>query len=147
MKTDIIGVPLLAARRGATAPGLSICGDARLLRADEGAHELVADLGRDCINIDALACQEFAGVFYVVDARRLNADCLESGRREPLPVVIFVERAGNAADPKQHIAADRLRNCAACHHVRNSETAAGLQDAERLAQHFILVRGEIDNAV
>jgi hypothetical protein len=104
--------------RSAAAPGLGICRDARLLRANESAHELVADVGRGCVNVDVPAVEEFASVFYIVDARGLDSDCPETGSRGPHAIVVFIERAGDAADREQHAPANLFRDCAARHHVR-----------------------------
>jgi hypothetical protein len=44
----------------------------------EGAHELAIDVPGHGVHIHALATQEFAGILALVDAGRLNADCLEA---------------------------------------------------------------------
>jgi hypothetical protein len=51
---------------------------AGLLRANECAHELAIDNGRNRVDINATAGQELAGVFDIVDAGRFDADRLKS---------------------------------------------------------------------
>src|SRR3989449_11511914 len=67
----------------------------RLRRADERAHELAVDLGRDGIGVDALVGEELARVFRAVDARRLDTDRLETGRGELVAILPLLEGAGH----------------------------------------------------
>ena len=83
----------------------------------------------------------------VVDARRLDAD-VDEARRAQLRLVLGVEqRAGDAPGPELHRLARRLRERLAEHDVGDGEATARLEHAERLAQHLILVRREVDDAV
>ena len=43
--------------------------------------------------------------------------------------------------------ADLVGHVAADHHIRHRESSAGLQHAERLAEHSVLVRRKIDHAI
>ena len=67
--------------------------------ADEGAHEFSIDLRGDRVHVDALAGEKFARVFDAIDARGLDVDGLEASRCELRAVIVFFERAGDAADP------------------------------------------------
>ena len=67
----------------AAAGGAAISAGSRLLGSHEGAHDFAFHLqGRDRIHIDALAAEEGAGVFDVVDARGFNVDGFEAGLGE-----------------------------------------------------------------
>ena len=66
----------------------------------EGPHELVADSSSDRIDINVPAGQKFERVSHLADARRLNADRLETGRGELHAIVALVELAGDVVDPK-----------------------------------------------
>ena len=50
------------------------------------------------------------------------------------------EGASDAAGPEQHVAANLLGDCAARHHVRDGETSARFQHAERFPERLVLVR-------
>ena len=60
---------------------------------------------------------------------------------------MVAEGAGHAADPQLHVLLDRVGHVPADHHVRDGEAAAGLEHTERLAQHAVLVAGEVDDAI
>src|SRR5438093_13462256 len=126
-----------ASRERARAPRSSAA--RRLRRADERAHELAVDLGRDGVGVDALVGEELARVFHAVDARRLDTDRLETGRGELVAILPLLEGAGHAADPVLDVPPDLLRHFAADHHVRDREPAARLEHAEGLRQHAVLV--------
>src|SRR5271165_4650813 len=128
-----------AARRRAARPGLPGCGFARLLGAYERTHELAIDRGRNGVHVHALAGQEFARIVDLVDSGWLDADRLEPGDGELQPIVILIERSGDAADPGQHVATNHFGNRPAGDDVGDGEAAARLQHAERLTQHAILV--------
>ena len=138
-------------RRQAAARGLSCAGAAhagqRLAGPDERAHELAVHARRDGRRVDPLAVEEFAGVLGPVDPRRLHVDRLEAGLAELAAILAFLERARHAADPQLDAAADHGRHLAPYHDVRDGEPAAGLQDAERLGEHAVLVGRQVDDAV
>src|SRR5271166_1708622 len=94
---------------------------ARLLGAYERAHEFAVDERRDRILVDALAGKELARVVDLVNAGRFDTDRLESGRDELDLVVVFIERAGDAADPEQHVATNAFRNRSAGDDIRDRE--------------------------
>src|SRR5579863_7578815 len=54
----------------------------RLLRADEGTHELAFNLRSQRVHVDTLPREEGARVFYLVGARGLDLDGFESRCRE-----------------------------------------------------------------
>src|SRR5271165_6366534 len=107
-RSGIVSSSGFAAVRRAARAGLLRRALVRLFGAHERAHELAVDERRDRVNVDPLAGKEFARVVDLVDAGRLDADRLEPGGGELHPVVVFVERAGDAADPEQHVAAKPL---------------------------------------
>ena len=76
-----------------------------------------------------------------------RGQCRRSRPRRSGAVVLLLQRAGDAADPQQHALANCVGNRPVDDHVRHSESPAGTQHAERLAQHAVLVRREIDHAV
>ena len=119
----------------------------RLSGAHERAHEFALDERRDRVHVDALAGEELARVVDLVDARRLDADRLKSGGGELDVVVVFIERARDAARPRAERRGESLRDCSAGDDVGHSEAPARLQDPKRLAQDAILVGREIDDAV
>ena len=80
--------------------------------AHKGAHEFSVDLRCDCIHIDALLCEKFARVLDFVDTSRLNSDLIESRSGELDTIVVFIERAGNAADPEEGIFPQVIGNLA-----------------------------------
>ena len=82
-----------------------------------------------------------------VDARHLDADVGEARGGELGAVVVLGERARDAARPQLHAPADGGRHLAPHHDVGNREAPAGPQHAEGLAQHAVLVAGEVDHAV
>src|SRR6266536_2131204 len=96
---------------------------ARLRRRLRGAHEGARELA----------------VGDVVDAPAFEIDLAKSSRRQLAPVVVLLERAGDAPDPRLGVLADVGRHVAANNHVGDGEAAAGLLHAERLAQHGVLV--------
>jgi hypothetical protein len=67
--------------------------------SDEGAHEFFIGFAGESVNIEALAGEEFTGVFDAVDARGLDGDLFEAGGLQLRAVIILFERARNAADP------------------------------------------------
>ena len=142
-----LGGPQQADKSAAACAGMLRRGEAWLGRAHEGAHELAFDLRGDGVDIGPLAGQKRARVLCGVEARRLDADRVESGCGEFRAVVVLIERPGDAAGPEQHVSPNLLRNRPTGHDIGDSEPAARLQNAERLAQHAILVGGQVDNAV
>src|SRR6266540_6034281 len=118
-----------------------------LARADEGAAELPVDLGLDRAHVDAGARQELPRLLDAVDPRRLDGDLREAGRGELRHILLFGERSGDAADPELDTLLDRRRDFALRHDVGDGEPPARLQDAERLAQHAVLVGGQVDDAI
>src|SRR5690242_16075795 len=117
----------LRAARAAAAARLGVRRPAGLPRADEGTHELALDLRGDRIDVDALASQKLARVLNVIDAGRLNPDRLEAGRGEFRAIVALIEGAGDAAGPKQHVAANLIGDRSAGDDIGHGEPAARLQ--------------------
>src|ERR1035437_307390 len=128
------------------AAGLLLRGS-RFSGADEGAQEFAFDLRGDLIDGDAGFGEEGARVFDVVGAGWLEVDVGEARGGELGAVVVLFERAGDAADPKQHALADGVGDLAVGDDIGDGEAAAGTQHAEGLAQHAVLVAGKIDDAV
>src|SRR5436309_3519876 len=77
----------------------------------------------------------------------LDPDVHESRLRQEALVVLLLQRAGHAPHPELHALAHGGGNLAADHHIRHSEPAAGLENAEGFVQHPTLVGGEVDDAV
>src|SRR5690348_8412961 len=97
-------------RRGTTsvAAGWSAasCLRRRFYRADEGAHELSVHLRSDGVNIDAMAGEEFAGVFDAIDASGFEGYLLEAGGGEGAAVFVFFQCACDTADPEENVLAN-----------------------------------------
>src|SRR6185437_3350733 len=115
--------------------------------ADKGAHELAVDLLCHCVHVDALARQEFSCIGHAVDARRLDTGLLEASSPELGRVFILFQRAGDAADPQQHVAAQLFGHLSAGHHIGYRKSSAGLQYAKRLTDDLILVCRKIDYTI
>ena len=84
---------------------------------------------------------------HVVDARRLDADLLESGRCKLARYTRLLERAGDAADPEQHARDGRLGHAP---RVTTSDTAKrppGFRTRNASRSTASLSRREIDDAV
>src|ERR1700752_614155 len=96
-------------------------GLSRLFRSNERAHEFAVDERRDRIHVDALAGEGFTRVVDLVDARRFDADRLEPGNGKLQTVVVLFERAGDAAGPKQDVAAQLFRNSSARNDIGHGE--------------------------
>src|ERR1039458_2126212 len=74
--------------------------------ADEGAHKLSVDFGGDRVHVDARLREELAGVLTAVAAGGFDGDLVEAGGGELGAIVVFFERARDAAYPQQDAAAD-----------------------------------------
>src|ERR1041385_361940 len=119
----------------------------RLGSANEGAHEFSVDLRCNRVHINALTAEESACIIDVVDPRGFNADILKACSGEFRSIVIFLEGAGNAADPQQNPFADFRMHRATRDYIRYGKTAAGLKDTESFAKNAILIGREIDDAI
>src|ERR1700716_2638048 len=53
--------------------------DAWFYGADKCTHKFPVDLRRDCLKIDALAGEKFAGILRAINTRWLDLDLLKSG--------------------------------------------------------------------
>src|SRR5207247_10679748 len=136
-----------ATARGAGAGATSASAGRRLAGTDEGAHELAIHLGRDGVGVDPRSGQELARVLHAVDPGRLEVDGLEPRLREPGAVLLFLERPRDTADPELDTAADLRGDLTADHDIGYRETPARAEHPERLGEHPVLVRGEVDHAV
>src|SRR5271157_5508486 len=119
----------------------------RLLRPDKRAHELAVHERSDRVHVNALVGEERSRVLDVIFPRGFDLDGLESGVRQLRGVLRVLQRARDAANPQQPAVAHLPRHVAMYHDVRHSEAAAWFQHAKGLAQHAVLVGGEIDDAV
>ena len=81
------------------------------MRADERAHEPAVDLREHGSSDDARLVEELPRIGGAVDACRFDVDCFESRARSASAVAVFLERAGDAADPELHAAPKRLPAC------------------------------------
>src|SRR5271157_719102 len=133
--------PLRAARWAAAGLGDGLHG------ADEGAHEFAVDLRGDRIHVDARLGEELAGVRNAVDAGGFDRDLVEAGGSQLGAILVFFERAGNAADPQQDAAADFGEHPAFGDNVGNGQAAAGFENAEGFGQYAVLVGREVDDAI
>src|SRR5882672_2508823 len=115
--------------------------------ANEGADEFAVDERGDFLDVDAGGSEKFAGFIDFVNASGLDVHGFEAGGIEFVAVFIFLEGAGDAADPEFHALANVGGDFAADDHVGNGEAAAGLEDAEGFAEHAVLVAGKVDDAV
>ena len=102
---------------------------------------------RHAVHVDSALRQERAGIVYLVDAPRLDLDIGEAGRLELRRVLCFLQRPGDAADPKLHAPPDIRGDLTADHDVGHREPAARLQHTKRFAQHCVLVTRQVDHAV
>ena len=95
-----------------------------------------------------LPVEELARVLDAVDARRLDVDRRRSRPPRAWRGTRFPRARRRCSRPTAACSArTRRRNLAARDHVGDGEAAAGLQHAERFAQHAVLVGGEVDDAV
>src|ERR1700758_4300856 len=79
---------------------------ARLNGSEKSAHELSVDLRSDGVHVDSLPREEFAGVVRAIDARGLDFNLCETGRRQLAAVIILFQCASDAAYPGQNALAD-----------------------------------------
>src|SRR6202023_3053168 len=102
---------------------------------------------RKLFGVETRVGEERGGVFRLIDARRLDARVLEAHGREKADEFLFLQGAGDAADPELHAALDRVRHVSAYDDAGDGEAAARLEHAERFGEHLSLVAREIDHAV
>ena len=120
----------------------------RLHGADERAHELAFHLRGDRVHIDALAAQERRAHPRCCKCAWVRCRCSSKPASASLRDVLdLFKRARDAADPQQHVLPHFGRHLAARDDIGDGEAAAGLQHAERLAQHAVLVAREVDHAI
>src|SRR6266850_92896 len=115
--------------------------------ANEGADEFTIDERGDFLDVEAGGSEKFAGFFNSVNTSGLDVHGFEAGRIEFVAVFIFLERAGDAADPEFHALANGGGDFTANNDVGDGEAAAGLEDAEGFAEHAVFIAGKIDDAV
>src|SRR6266850_7036692 len=77
-----------------------------LLRTNERAREAAVHFGRDAIHVHTAVGQKRPRILDLIDAPRIELDVREPRRLELRGVLIVAERAGDAADPQLHVAAD-----------------------------------------
>jgi hypothetical protein len=108
-------------------------GGRRFGSANEGADELVFNLGRDLVDRDSCFGEERSRIFDVIGASGLEIDVRKAGVCEFGALVGLFERSGDAADPKQHALSDGVGNMATNDDVGDGEAAAGAEYAEGFA--------------
>src|ERR1700676_4599513 len=88
-----------AARRPAAGPlaGVLLCDG--FLSANESACEFAFHFGRDAVHVDAFGRQKLPGVFYAVNARRLDFDFREPRGSELRAILGFLHRSRDAPYP------------------------------------------------
>src|ERR1035438_6902876 len=94
MAVRLMRFPLRAAGWAAAGLGGGLHG------ADKGAHEFAVDLGADRVHVDSRLGEELAGVLDAVDTGGFEGDPVEAGGGDLGQILVFFERAGNAADPR-----------------------------------------------
>jgi hypothetical protein len=106
---------------------------------DEGAEELVIHLGSDRVHVNVRLREELPGIFYAVNAPRLDRCILEPSARQLGDVLALFERASDTANPEQHALANNYRHATAHDHIGNCEPSAWLQHTEGFTENAIFV--------
>src|SRR5690606_5986758 len=78
---------------------------------------------------------------------RLDGDVDKPRRRELFPVLLLAERSADAGGPRAQALPYRGQEATAHHDVGDREPAAWPEHSPRLAQHAVLIAGEVDDAV
>src|SRR4051812_3223239 len=114
--------------------------------ADEGADDSAARRLEAVVGVGGTAAARALGIGAAVNIRDDELDAGEAGRSQLPAIFALFERAGDATGPTRevflHVGGDR-RTLGG--HVADGEAPARPEDAERLAQHGVLVGREVDD--